>query len=199
METRHLRLLAVLVAFWVLTGAYRWATYAPPQRVPLKFAKGARLLGPAGGGEGGRGGAKPHSDFSIRLDLVRPERPPLPQEAKNIFTPLIPVARPAPALPPPPIAVPPPPVAPPPRPSPEEEARARAREELGEFRYLGILERREGDQAFLARGKELFIVEPGETINGRYLLKELNANRALLVDRETQVQMTLMLAPDSSP
>ena len=66
---------------------------------------------------------------------------------------------------------------------------------MSQFRYLGFLRKGRGrDQAFLARGQELFIVGRDESVIGSIYLKELSSNYAILTETRTQVELTLNLA-----
>ena len=164
-----------------------------PQRAPLKF-----VTGQAASREAGRGQAS--TGLRIRMDLLEAGRkmaagtcmPP-----KNIFASLEPDdpeakfakghRAPHPAPPP---AVP----LPPPGPTPEELAAQAARAELGQFRYLGFLSRQSKSEAFLSKGKELHIVQTGDTIEQRVLVKAVTPASVTLQETRSQVERAVLLA-----
>jgi hypothetical protein len=177
------------LALWYLVAA------PEPQRVPLKY-----VTGQAASREVGRGKAR--TDLKIRMDLLEAERkqatgtfvPP-----KNIFAPLRqdePVERVAKArrdLAPSHSAPPPAPVAPP-GPTPEEMAAQAAQAELAQFRYLGFLSRQNKEEAFLSKGRELHIVQVGDTIDQRVLVKAITRNDVVLQETRSQVEKAVHLA-----
>ena len=116
---------------------------------------------------------------------------------KNIFAPLptekvapAHAKRPAPGSPTAP-AVAAPPVPRPP--SPEELAAEAARQELAQFRYLGYLSRDGGQQAFLSKGKELYIVRSDEMIEQRVRVKTVTPTSVTLQEPRSQVERTVPL------
>ncbi len=130
------------------------------------------------------------SEFIVRLDLLEPGDGVALKNPKNIFAPLR-----SHLPPPPPPPKPPEPPPPPPPPTPEELAIERARRELGQFRYLGYMNKGPGmDQAFLARGEELFIVNQGDTVSGSILLKEVTSGYVTLQEIHTLIEMTLTIS-----
>ena len=65
---------------------------------------------------------------------------------------------------------------------------------MGQFRYLGYLSRDGREQAFLSKGKTLFIAKKGEAIIGQFFLKDLGANHVVIKDQQTNVEATITLA-----
>ena len=84
------------------------------------------------------------------------------------------------------------PVVPPP-PSPEELAAQAVRQELDQFRYLGYLSRDGRVQAFLSKGKELYIVRSDEMIEQRVLVKTVTPTGVTLQDPRSRVERTVPL------
>lgn len=175
------------VAFWIIAAA------PEPQRVPLAYVTGKADRAKASRPQAGVG-------LKVNLDLLAAARR-LAKEAfvapKNIFAPLptektalthakrrTPVPPPAPAVATP--AVPPPP-------SPEELAAQAARQELAQFRYLGYLSRDGREEAFLSKGKELYIVRSNETIEQRVLVKTVTPTGVTLQEPRSQVERTVPL------
>src|SRR5207245_1980623 len=81
----------------------------------------------------------------------------------------------------------------PPPPTPEELAAQAARQELAQFRYLGYLSRDGRQQAFLSKGKDLYIVRSDETIEQRVLVKTVTPTGVTLQEPRSQVERTVPL------
>src|SRR5204863_10164882 len=79
----------------------------------------------------------------------------------------------------------------PPPPSPEELAAQAARQELAQFRYLGYLSRDGREEAFLSKGKELYIVRSEETIEERVRVKTVTPTGVTLQEIRSQVVRTV--------
>jgi hypothetical protein len=165
-----------------------------PQRVPLTYVTGQKSSREAGRG-------KTETGLKIRMDLLEAGRRQAEGafvSPKNIFTPLLmekfqekgSVARRTPS--PPPSKIEPPPI--PPGPTPEELAAQAALSELGQFRYLGYLNRQGRDEVFLSKGKELHIVRAGDTIEPRVLVKAVTPKDVILQETRSQVEKTILLA-----
>jgi len=175
------------VAFWIMAAA------PEPQRVPLAYVTGKADRAKVSRPQAGAG-------LKVNLDLLAAARRRT-EEAfvapKNIFAPLptertasahakrrTPVTTTAPVVTAP--AVPPPP-------SPEELAAQAARQELAQFRYLGYLSRGGRQQAFLSKGKDLYIVRSDETIEQRVLVKAVTPTGVTLQEPRSQVERTVPL------
>ena len=175
------------VAIWIIAAA------PEPQRVPLAYVTGKADQTKASRPQAGAG-------LKVNLDLLAAARRRA-QEAfvapKNIFAPLptekvapAHAKRPTPGSPTAP-AVAAPPVPRPP--SPEELAAEAARQELAQFRYLGYLSRDGGQQAFLSKGKELYIVRSDEMIEQRVRVKTVTPTSVTLQEPRSQVERTVPL------
>ncbi|MBI3594324.1 MAG: hypothetical protein HY200_05140 [Nitrospirae bacterium] len=181
-QTRKTLALLFLMALWVAVFIYQYNHQLEEKHLPLKYKKGD-VSPPAA--------VFNSTDSTVRLDLLRASPQPL-TITKNIFEPIHIYVPPPPKVEPPP---PPPPVYVPPPPTPEEIARAQATKSLSEFKYLGYLDRgKSKEQGFFSRGGELFNVGKGETIVGSFILKDLNPNQAVLRDKATGVESTLILS-----
>jgi len=181
-ENRKRMILVLLLALW--GGIFLYEYYHQPEarHQPLKYRQGG-LPQP--------GPSRGSADTTIRLDLLQGAPQPL-VITKNIFEPIHIYVPPPPKkeLPPPP-----PVVVLPPAPSPEEIARQQAMRNLSEFKYLGFLNKGAGkEQGFFSKGVDLFAVGIGETMPGGVILKELDPNQAVLKDKGTGVESTLMLS-----
>lgn len=177
------KLLAVLLLIWAVLIIYRVITHEEPRRVPLKYVKGQSVSST-------QVGLKRNPEYVVRVDLLE-ERPPVTLgNPKNIFAPVR-----AFLPPPPPPPRPPEPPPPPPLPTPEELAIEQARRDLGQFRYLGYLNKGLGGaHAFLARGEDLFIVGKGQSVSGSIVIKDLNSSYVTLQETTTQIEMRLTIS-----
>ncbi len=200
-ESVQWRVLGVLVALWAILVAVRLLTEADPQRVPLTYTSGQVR---------GQEVARAASGFPpVKQPHTREPATPF-REPKDIFAPLdersegtartaIRSAKKPRASGRPPVAVTAPPAAPLP-PTPEELAaqqarlqQERARQLLAQYRFLGYLNQRGESKVFLGKGRDLFIVRPGETLEGRILVTAVDANSVKLLDSTTSVEATLQL------
>lgn len=196
--TRRLQWLAlcILLGIWVGVAIWIVADAPAPQRVPLKY-----VTGPASRTDASRFQAG--SGLKVNLDLLAAARRRADKAftaPKNIFAPL-PTEKVAPTHAKRPLAVPKPaqaataaaaPAVPPP-PSPEELAAQAARQELAQFRYLGYLSRDGKEEAFLSKGKELYIVRNDEMIEQRVLVKTVTATDVTLQEPRSRVERTVPL------
>jgi hypothetical protein len=81
-------------------------------------------------------------------------------------------------------------------PTPEELAAQAAQQEMAQFRYLGYLSRDGRNEAFLSKGKELHIVQAGETVAQRILVKAITPTNVVLQEPRSHVEKTVSLAGD---
>jgi len=205
----------VVVALWVTWSAIlamRWVNAPQPSRMPLKFVSGQRLHK-----------TEPVADPGVpRIVTWRPSRfAEFSPVLKNIFAPLPKPHRssthsarskaqtprhranppPAPALV---LYVPPPSLPPPPPPSAEEVAAQRerqqrelaaeqARQQMGQYRYLGYLTQLGEPRAFLGKGSDLFIVRAGDLLEGQIHVTTIDGNGLTLRDSSSAVERILML------
>jgi len=193
--TRRSQWLTLVLLLGIWAGVAIWIIAAAPesQRVPLAYVTGkadrAKVSRPQAG-----------AALKVNLDLLTAARRRAEEafvSPKNIFAPLttekmalthakrrtpVPTTTPAVTAP----AVPPPP-------SPEELAAQAARQELAQFRYLGYLSRDGRQQAFLSKGKDLYIVRSDETIEQRVLVKSITPTGVTLQEPRSQVERTVPL------
>ncbi|RLB15669.1 MAG: hypothetical protein DRG82_11040 [Deltaproteobacteria bacterium] len=76
----------------------------------------------------------------------------------------------------------------------EEDPRARAQRELSGFRVFGSCQEGETTMLFLERGKDIFIVRPGDKIDGKYLVKSINGHSLDLWAEEIQENIHIDLS-----
>ncbi len=191
----HWLTLCILLGIWAGVAIWVVADAPEPQRVPLKYVTGRASRADASRFQAGTG-------LKVNLDLLAAARRRAGKAfiaPKNIFAPLptektapphakrpAPVSKPAPAAAAAVPAVPPPP-------SPEELAAQAARQELAQFRYLGYLSRDGKEEAFLSKGKELYIVRNDEMIEQRVLVKTVTATGVTLQEPRSRVERTVPL------
>ncbi|MER3425334.1 MAG: hypothetical protein C4293_20970, partial [Nitrospiraceae bacterium] len=189
--------------------AVRLLTEPEPQRVPLTYKSGQVAA---------RKEAKEAAGFPT---LIRPKKANEIsfREPKNIFAALEhpsekqALARPRMAkkpMPENPVAIAPPthPALEPPPPSPEElaaqEARRQqelaaqqARQQMAQYRFLGYLSQNGEQRAFLGKGKDIYIVRSGDTVEGKILVKTIDASAIQLADTGTRLEATIPLSKDN--
>ncbi len=181
--------LCILLGIWAGVAIWVIAAAPEPQRVPLAYVTGKADRANASRPQAGAG-------LKVNLDLLAAARRRVKEAfvaPKNIFAPL-PAEKMAPThakrkAPAPAVAAP----AVPPPPSPEELAAEAARQELAQFRYLGYLSRNGREEAFLSKGKELYIVRNGNSIEQKTLVKAITATDVILQDPQSQVERTIPL------
>jgi len=61
-----------------------------------------------------------------------------------------------------------------------ENPRARVERELSAFRVFGSCQGEGINMLFLERGKDIFIVRPGDKIDGKYLVKSISGNSLII-------------------
>ncbi|MGH7255607.1 MAG: hypothetical protein ACREI3_07495, partial [Nitrospirales bacterium] len=87
----------------------------------------------------------------------------------------------------------PPTVVAPPPPSPEEIARQQARQQLSQYRYVGYLIQAGESKAFLGKGREIYIVRTGDTVEGRVQVAAIEPTTVKLRDTPTNLETTIPL------
>jgi len=116
-------------------------------------------------------------------------------------------------------AVPEPPPAPPPPPppSPEEIARQQAelaaqaarqqeelrrkqlQEQMGQYRYLGYLNQNGVQKAFLGKGREIYIIRQGDTLEGKFVVASIEAAAVKITESASKLEAVLKLKKEESP
>ncbi len=207
-------LLGALALVWLTVIVFLVMNEPEPQRVTLKFKSGpaqARpradlppLVWPAQARESQVSFKTPKNIFAPPETLTEPEKQKLAAARKR--------AKEA-ALP----AVPPPQPAAPPPPTPEElaaqEARRQqelarqqqefaaqqARQLMSQYRFLGYLTQGGESKAFLSKGKDIFVVRPGETVDGRIQITSIDATSVKLKETGTSLETTIPLTKPADP
>ncbi len=209
------------VVLWVMLLVLRWMGEEPPQEVPLRFQTGQKPAALAMGGQDADGlavkpfkaqgqgtPAAPRKNIFAMGQTVAPAGERHAQIAKRQLPPPVPA--------PPPVVVPPPlPVAPPPPPpiptgpTPEElaaiaerqqrELLARqAREQMAQYRYLGYADRDGHQQAFLGKGTEIYILQLGDRLDGKFLVAVIDPTVVVLRESVTNLEARIEMKKVSS-
>jgi hypothetical protein len=196
-----------LVTVWLALVYVNLIAVPPPQEIPLKYKSGQAA--PAMKQTDSAEVWEVHS-----LQAQARELPSVPK--KNIFAAttigrsLSPHAKVAAlqkkqqALAAASIIAPPVPAAPPP-PSPEELARQQEalrqqqlREQMAQYRYLGYVNQNGVQKAFLGKGREIYILKEGETLDGKFQVALIEATTVKLLDNESKLETTLKLKKEES-
>lgn len=195
---------------WCILILMRFLTAEPPQEMPLQFVSG-RLA------------AKTHLAAGVpdpwQVKHVTMQAREMPEQPKkNIFAPLgestevrvrsamatrAKRVTPAPPLPPVVAEVPPPP----PGPTPEELAEQAARqqkelrlkqlrEQMGQYRYLGYLSQQGMHKAFVGKGKDLYIIRKGDTLDGKFLVASIDPATVKLREPTTNLETSIELTKE---
>ncbi|MBW2094080.1 MAG: hypothetical protein JRI80_04255, partial [Deltaproteobacteria bacterium] len=77
---------------------------------------------------------------------------------------------------------------------PGEDPRVRAQRELSSFRVFGSCQGNGTNMLFLERGKDIFIVRPGDKIDGKYLVRSINGNSLEVWAEEIQEDIHIDLS-----
>lgn len=181
----------------------------PPEEVPLKYQSGQPVTKHAVG--------VPAETWEVHsLQAQERQLPDTPK--RNLFTPLSrpvdpearfaarqkkeaqaraaadAVAKAAPPVPP----VPPPP-------TPEELAqqqealrRKQLMEQMTQYRYLGYANQHGVQKAFLGKGRELYILREGDTLDGKFQVVLIEATSVKLLNAESKLETTLKLKKEEA-
>lgn len=94
----------------------------------------------------------------------------------------------------------PPPPPPPPPPTSEELAQQQAalrriqlQEQMTQYRYLGYVNQNGVQKAFLGKGRELYIIREGDTLEGKFQVAHIEATSVKLLDADSKLETTLRL------
>ncbi len=210
--TKRVQWLALLLLCGVWVGVAVWLVSgeSEPPRAPLKYRSGQTASKEASRGKAGGG-------LHVKVDLFTAGRRQAEEpfaSPKNIFAQLQTEKskavgrgprRALPAPPPASSAVPggsaglprasdqkaaPAPVIPPP-PTPEEIAVEAAKAELAQYRFLGYLSQTGKEEAFLSKGKDLLIVQAGETLDKGVYVKAVSSAGVTLLETRSRVEQTV--------
>jgi hypothetical protein len=206
-------LLVTLALVWLTVLGFRVMNQPEPQRVPLKFKSGPAqprpksdlppVVWPAQARVAEVSFKTPKNIFAPPETLTEPERQKLAavrKRAKGAASPVVP---------------PPPPVPPPPTPEElaaqearrqqelarqqQELAAQQARQLMSQYRFLGYLTQGGESKAFLGKGKDIFVVRPGETVDGRIQITAIDPTSVKLKETSTSLETTIPLTKSADP
>jgi hypothetical protein len=80
----------------------------------------------------------------------------------------------------------------------KEQAAQQARQLMDQYRFFGYLAEGGQHRAFLAKGREIYIVRTGETLEGRLLVTGVDASGVKLKDSTTSQEATLPLKKEGA-
>ncbi len=192
-----------LVLIWITLFSVIVISAPPPEEVPLKYRSGTVMARSTA--------AAPNEEWTVHS--LRAQERQLPDTPKrNIF---LPSSRPMDPQgkvvarqkrPQPLVAVTAPPTPPvPPPPTAEELAqqqealrRQQLQEQMAQYRYLGYVDRNGVHQAFLGKGREIYIIREGDTLDGKFQVSLIEATSVKLLDAESKLETTLKLKKEES-
>lgn len=218
-DRRKWLLFGGLLAVWVALIVLRLLTPPEEQHVPLKFKSGQRTTTTAAVDSSGIPKVvRPKQSKPLEKLVLRPTNIFAPLSTERDEAPKPRLAKAAKGTPSGPRAVvmdqmfgperPPAPAPPaPPQPSAEELAAQQARQQreaaaqqarqrLGQYRFLGYLTEGGEHRAFIGKGRELYIVRTGETMEGRIRVGGIEPSGVKLTDADTGVGTTLPLVKE---
>ena len=80
----------------------------------------------------------------------------------------------------------------------KEQAIQRARQAMGQYRFLGYLTRNGAPQAFLGKGTDIYIVKVGETVENKIQVTTIDATTVKLVEQSTSTETSLPLVKEGN-
>ena len=174
---RQKMVLALLLAVFAISLAYSFMR-RPQQRSveKLKYTPGMSV-------DSYRAINKGQDDKKLRLELLDRDMPRFSGFHRNIFRPVFSNEIKSASIPLKPINPAPP--APPPLPPVEKTPAQIAMEEVGQFAFLGYLQKENRRTVFLTKNSEIILVKKGDKIVGKYEVANITEN-----------MMTITLAPE---
>lgn len=79
----------------------------------------------------------------------------------------------------------------------QELAVQQARQQMAQYRFLGYLTEGGQQRAFLGKGREIYIVRAGDTVEGRIQVTVIEASAIKMRDAATSVETTIPLSKNS--
>jgi hypothetical protein len=125
---------------------------------------------------------KGRDDNKLHLELLDREMPRFSGFRRNIFRPIFSNEIKLASIPKKPIKPAPPAPPPPPPPPPVEKTPAQiAMEEVGQFAFLGYLQKENRRTVFLTKNNEIILVKKGDKIVGKYEVADITENMMTIV------------------
>jgi hypothetical protein len=212
-QAKQWKMLAGLAGLWMAVLGYQFIMREEPRHAPLENVsrRPPAASVPAGGDDltitpiparTFPSSAAPPKNLFARLRPIRGEDGPARATTASSRR------KPAPAPPPAPAPAADATTVPlPPPPSPEElAARARSqekelrdkqwREQMAQFRLLGYAQRPDGRQAFLAKGADIYVVHPGDLLDGKFIVSVVDGNGVKIQEPSSQLEHRIELKKD---
>ena len=80
----------------------------------------------------------------------------------------------------------------------EQLRRRQLLEQMGQYRYLGYVNQNGVQKAFLGKGREIYILREGETLEGKFQVALIEATTVKLLEHESKLETTLKLKKEES-
>lgn len=80
----------------------------------------------------------------------------------------------------------------------EQFRRQQLQEQMGQYRYLGYVNQNGVQKAFLGKGREIYILKVGETLEGKFQVALIEATTVKLLDTESKLETVLKLKKEES-
>lgn len=81
----------------------------------------------------------------------------------------------------------------------EQLRRKQLQEQMGQYRYLGYVNQNGVQKAFLGKGREIYIIRLGDTLEGRFQVVVIEATTVKLLDADSKLETILKLKKEESP
>jgi len=75
----------------------------------------------------------------------------------------------------------------------EELRRKQLQDQMAQYRYLGYLTQGGDQQAFLSMGSDIFIVKPGETLAGSFVVSSMSGQEIKIQDPKNKLEVVIPL------
>jgi type IV secretory pathway VirB10-like protein len=80
----------------------------------------------------------------------------------------------------------------------EELRRKQVQEHMGQYRYLGYVNQQGEQKAFLAKGREIYIIRQGEMLEGKFVVASVDAAAVKLRDSSSEIETVLKLKKEET-
>jgi hypothetical protein len=80
----------------------------------------------------------------------------------------------------------------------EELRRKQLQEQMAQYRYLGYLNQSGVQKAFLGKGREIYILRQGETLDGKFVVASIEAAAVKILESASKMEAVLKLKKDES-
>ena len=80
----------------------------------------------------------------------------------------------------------------------EQLRRQQLQEQMGLYRYLGYVNQNGVQKAFLGKGREIYIIRQGDTLDGKFQVALIEATTVKLLDADSKLEMVLKLKKEEA-